>query len=56
MITGYWFWRVLLWPPSKTSVMEASRDLIGHSNFPAKPDGTQTDHAKEIRAHLRIID
>ena len=56
MVTGYWFWQVVLWLPSKTKVMEASRDLIGHSNFPVKPEGVKYDNATEIRALLNISD
>ncbi len=56
MVTGYWFWRVLLWLPNKTHVMEASRDLIGHSNFPSKPEGVKYDHSTEIKTHLGIVD
>jgi len=56
MVTGYWLWQLVLWLPSKAKIMEASRELIGHSNFPAKPEGVKYDNAAEIRTFLNISD
>ena len=53
-ITAYWAWRFILQLPSKVNVLEASRCLIGHSNFPEKPDGVKYDRADEIRGLLKI--
>lgn len=53
-IHAYWFWGLVLRLPPRDNVFLASAELIGHSNFPDKPDGTQYDNSKEIRDLLAL--
>ena len=51
---GYDFWRSVLSLPERDALFEASAELIGHSNFPQKPEGIRYDRSKEIRSLLGI--
>jgi hypothetical protein len=53
-IHGYGFWRVVLRLPPRDNLFLASAELVGHSNFPDKPDGTKHDNSMEIRELLRL--
>ena len=55
-ITSYGLWRFALGLPPESELLEASRNLIGHSNFPEKPDGAEHDRAREIRTLLKLQD
>jgi len=54
MVTFYRLWQVTLRLPDEANVMKASAALIGHSNFPAEPDGCKYDRTAEIRELLNV--
>jgi hypothetical protein len=54
LVLAYELWQTTLGLPSKKNILLASEELIGHSNFPHKPEGIRYDRSREIRGYLGI--